>query len=221
MKYYPINLDVTNRECLVVGAGSVGTRKVKTLTGCGATVTVVSPFVSEDVLSLEKEKLVIIKKREYEENDLHGMFLVVGATGDESVNRTISMDAHRLNMLCNIADLPEACNFILPAIVERGDLLLAISTSGKSPAFAKKLRKDLEKKFGEEYALFLTLMGNIRSKLLSEKHEPEAHKHLFEKVIENGLLDLIEKKQIDEINALLFEILGNGYVYEELMKKTT
>jgi precorrin-2 dehydrogenase len=218
MKYYPINLDVTNRECLVVGAGSVGTRKVKTLIRCGAKVTVVSPFVSAEVLSLEKEGLVTIKKRAYEEKDLHGMFLVIGATADVSVNRKISTDANGLNMLCNIADMPEACNFILPAIVERGDLLLSISTSGKSPAFAKKLRKNLEKQFGEEYSIFLTLMGSIRAKLLSEKHEPEAHKPLFEEIIENDLMGLIKKKKIDAINTLLFKVLGDGYVYEELMK---
>jgi len=148
MKYYPINLDINNRECLVVGAGSVGTRKVKTLVDCGARVTVVSLGVSDEVLSLEKSGRIKIKKRPYKAQDLEGMFLVIGATGDESTNRKISLDAGRLNLLCNIADLPDACNFILPAIVKRGDLLISISKSGKSPAFAKKLRKDLEKKFG-------------------------------------------------------------------------
>ena len=221
MKYYPINLNVTNRECLVVGAGSVGTRKVKTLLSCGASVIVVSPFVSEDVLFLEQKGLVTIKNRAYEEGDLQGMFLVIGATGDESVNRQISKDAHRRNMLCNIADVPEACNFILPAIVERGDLVLTISTSGKSPAFAKKLRKDLEQQFGEEYSLFLILMGKIRSKLLSGAHEPEAHKPLFENIIKNDLLGLIRKNKVDDINALLFNVLGEGYLYEELMKNYT
>jgi precorrin-2 dehydrogenase/sirohydrochlorin ferrochelatase len=221
MKYYPIQLDVTNRPCLVVGAGNVGTRKIKTLITCGAVVTVVSPAVSEDVLSLELEGLITLKKKAYEEKDLHGMFLVIGATGDESVNRQISRDAQKMSMLCNIADLPDACNFILPAIVERGDLLLAVSTSGKSPAFAKKLRKDLEKQFGEEYSVFLTLMGNIRLKLLSEAHEPEAHKPLFEKIIENDLLGLIRENRVDDINALLSDVLGEGYVYENLMENNT
>lgn len=221
MRYYPVNLDVANRPCLVVGAGNVGTRKVKTLITCGAKVTVVSPLASEDVLSLELEGLITLKKKAYEERDLHGMFLVIGATGDESVNRQVSRDAHRVGMLCNIADLPDACNFILPAIVERGDLLLAISTSGKSPAFAKKLRKDLEKQFGKEYALFLTLMGNIRLKLLNEAHEPEAHKPLFEKIIENDLLGLIRENRVNDINALLHDVLGKGYIYENLMENNT
>ncbi len=221
MKYYPINLDINNRECLVAGAGSVGTRKVKTLIDCGANVTVVSPEVSDAVLSFETSDQIKIKKRPYKAQDLEGMFLVIGATGDESINRKISLDAGRLNLLCNIADLPDACNFILPAIVERGDLLISISTSGKSPAFAKKLRKNLEKEYGKEYALFLKLMGCIRKKLLSEKHEPEAHKHLFEKIIGNGLLDLVKEKKTGDINALLYEVLGEGYKYEDLIKKET
>jgi precorrin-2 dehydrogenase/sirohydrochlorin ferrochelatase len=220
MKYYPINLDIKNRECLVVGAGGVGTRKVKTLVDCGANVTVVSPVLSDEILSLEEKNKIKVKKRHYQTKDLEGMFLVIGATGDESINRKISLDADRLNLLCNIADLPEACNFILPSIVERGDLIISISTSGKSPAFAKRLRKDLEKEFGEEYAQLLRIMGNIRKKLLSEQHEPEAHKHMFEQIIENGLLDLIRENRQDDINALLFEILGEGYEYKDLLEKS-
>ena len=91
-------------------------------------------------------------------------------------------------ILCNIADRPKICDFIFPSIVNRGDLIIAISTSGKSPAFAKKMRKDLEKEFGNEYAEFLRLMGAIRNKLLSRNHEPEAHKHLFENLIKGSWL---------------------------------
>jgi precorrin-2 dehydrogenase/sirohydrochlorin ferrochelatase len=120
-------------------------------------------------------------------------------------------------MLCNIADRPEDCNFILPAIVNRDDLIIAISTSGKSPAFAKKIRKDLEKVFGSEYAEFLKLMGNIRNKLLSEDHEPEAHKHLFEQLIKRDLVKMIKDRNIAAVNSLLLDILGKGYIFDELM----
>jgi precorrin-2 dehydrogenase/sirohydrochlorin ferrochelatase len=121
-------------------------------------------------------------------------------------------------MLCNIADRPDVCNFILPAIVNRGDLVISISTSGKSPAFAKKLRKELEKQFGVEYAEFLRLMGAIRKKLLSEKHEPEAHKHLFEQLIKSDLVEMIKNNRKEDINFLLFDVLGHGYEFESLMK---
>jgi len=174
MRYYPINLDVLNRKCLIVGGGSVGTRKVLTLLDCGAKVTLVSPDASEKLLELVDNGLIAWEKRSYLTSDLDGTFLVIGATDDEELNHQISADAEKLNMLCNIADRPEVCNFILPAIVNRGDLMISISTSGKSPAFAKTLRKELERQFGVEYAEFLRLMGAIRKKLLSEKHEPEA-----------------------------------------------
>jgi len=217
MRYYPVYLDIQNRNCLVVGGGAVGTRKVMTLLNCGAMVTVVSPDISEQLLELTDTGSIILKKRPYQASDIDNMFLVIGATDNEVLNQQIHRDAERLNKLCNIADRPEACNFILPSIVNRGDLMIAISTSGKSPAFAKKLRKDLEKEFGNEYAEFLTLMGEIRKKLLAEKHEPEAHKPLFEQLINKRLIEMIKDSNTEEINMLLFEILGKGYNYEALM----
>jgi len=218
MQYYPVSLDIKNRKCLVVGGGSVGTRKVKTLLECGAQVTVVSPGVSGQLRELVDSGLIILEKRPYREADLDGMFLVIGTTDDEELNRQISIDAEKLNMLCNIADRPEVCNFILPSIVKRGDLTISISTSGKSPALAKRLRIELEEQFGNEYAEFLRLMGAIRKKLLSQKHEPEAHKHLFEKLISRGLLDMIRGKRKDEIDSLLHEVLGEDFRFDELMR---
>jgi precorrin-2 dehydrogenase/sirohydrochlorin ferrochelatase len=217
MRYYPVNLDIRNRKCLVVGGGDVGTRKVMTLLDCGAKVVVVSPDVTENIEELSNKGLIKLQRRGFKPNDLDKMFLVIGATDNPELNRQIHNEAEGLGMLCNIADRPEVCNFILPAIVNRGDLIIAISTSGKSPAFAKKMRKDLEKKFGTEYAEFLTLMGGIRNKLLSEDHEPEAHKHVFENLIKRDLITLIKHRDIAAINSLLFEILGEGYIFDELM----
>jgi len=219
MKYYPVNLDIRNRKCLVVGGGGVGTRKVMTLLECGATVVVISPAVTAKIDELSKNDLIKLEKRGFKLTDLDQMFLVIGATDNPELNRQIHTEAERLGMLCNIADRPEECNFILPAIVNRGDLIIAISTSGKSPAFAKKMRKDLEMEFGTEYAEFLKLMGGIRNKLLSQDHEPEAHKPLFEKVIQRDLVKMIKDRDIAAVNSLLFEILGEGYVFDELMAK--
>jgi len=196
----------------------VGTRKVMTLVECGAVVTVVSSDVAEELLELAEKKMIELKRRPYESSDIDGMFLVIGATDNEELNRQINKDAEHQNKLCNIADRPDACNFVLPSIVNRGNLVIAISTSGKSPAFAKKMRQDLEKEFGEEYDEFLQLMGAIRKKALSEKHEPEAHKHLFEQLINRGLVDMVRNHDEERINSLLLEIFGQGYRFEELMK---
>ena len=219
MSFYPVNLDIKDKGCLVVGGGAVASRKAKTLAECGGIVTVVSPKFSEALRELEKRSEVTLVCRPYETADLDGKFLVIGATNDGDLNRLINADAEARNMLCNIADVPDICNFILPSIIRRGDLVVAISTSGKSPAFAKKLRKDLEKSFGDEYARFLTLMGAARKKLLSTAHAPEAHKPLFERLINHNLLELIKNDRKEEINRLLGDVLGEGYDYYELVKQ--
>lgn len=219
MRYYPVCLDIRKRKCLVVGGGSVGTRKVLTLLSCGADITVVSPKVTAQLEGLADNGSIILNKRAFQTSDLKGMFLVFGATDNEALNRQIRTGAERLGLLCNIADRPEACNFILPSIVNRGDLIIAISTSGQSPAFAKKLRKDLEAVFGNEYAVLLKLMGAVRQKLLSRDHQPEAHKPLFEKLLNRNLLALIKDRKYKDINALLLEILGQGYEFEALMNE--
>ncbi len=217
MRYYPINLDIRGRRCIVVGGGRVGVRKVKTLAQCGAGVTVVSPETVPRLDALVDGKTVVLKKRPYQSEDLEGMFLVIGATDDEDLNRRIHADAESRGILCNIADRPEICNFTLPAIVARGDFTMAISTAGKSPAFAKHIRKKLESEFGPEYGALLDLMGAVRARLLAEAHAPEEHKPLFEALITGGLLELIKADHIDRIDQLLESVLGPGYRYRHLV----
>ena len=219
MRYYPINLDIQDRRCLVVGGGSVGTRKVITLLDCGAAVTVISHRATDKLNELAKAGSIILRNRSYRTADLKDVFLVIGATDDETLNQKISRDAVSRNILCNIADRPSACNFILPSIVHQGDLVITISTSGKSPALAKKLRKSLERQFGDEYADLLQLMGAIREKLLRQAHEPEAHKHLFNQLIDNGLLEMIREGRKDDINRLLEETLGHEFGYDTLIDR--
>lgn len=218
MRYYPVNLDVRNRACLVVGGGKVGARKVKTLMDCGARVTVVSPAMDPSLAALAGQPALTLKNRPYRSTDLDDMFLVIGATDDENLNQQISRDAEDRNLLCNIADRPRVCNFILPAIVSRGDLVITVSTSGQSPAFAKQLKTALANEFGEEYAVLLKLMGAIRKKLLCVAHAPEAHKPLFEQLLAGDPADLIRKGDYQAIDDLLFNVLGPGYRFEELMR---
>ena len=218
MRYYPIHLDIQNRNCLVVGGGSVGTRKVATLLACGANVTVISPQATAQLQKHAQVGSITLINRRYRAADLDDIFLVIGATDDETLNRQISNDAENRNILCNIADRPEVCNFILPSIVHRGDLIITISTSGKSPALAKKLRKTLENRFGDEYTHFLTLMGIIRKKLLSQSHQPEAHKHLFNELIDSGLIEMIRDGRKEDIDRILCEILGKEFAYDSLIQ---
>ena len=201
----------------MVGGGRVGARKVGTLLQCAAVVTVVSPTIVPSLSQLAASKAIFLKQRPYQTDDMEGMFLVIGATDDEALNRRIHADAENRRLLCNIADRPEICNFTLPAIVQRDDFVMAISTAGKSPAFAKHIRKQLETQFGPEYGTVLDLMGAIRVKLLAEAHEPEAHKPLFEQLIAGDLLDLVKANNVARIDELLGKILGPGYRYDQLM----
>ncbi|MBW1677961.1 MAG: bifunctional precorrin-2 dehydrogenase/sirohydrochlorin ferrochelatase [Deltaproteobacteria bacterium] len=218
MRYYPVNLDVQNRGCLVVGGGSVGERKVKTLLECGARVTVVTTLATERLHALASEGHIDLKTRGYEPSDLKGKFLVIGATDSEEINEKISEDAARRGLLCNIADRPAACSFVLPAIVRQGDLVIAISTSNKSPAVARRIRQTLEKEFGPEYAVLLNLMGAIRQKLLAEAKSPEAHKRMFERLLDEGLLEMIRDNRIKDVDGLLKDVLGEAYGWNELMR---
>lgn len=218
MRYYPAYLDVNNRNCLVVGGGRVGTRKVGTLLACGANVTVISLEATETLEQMAAKGEITLKRRVYKSGDLDAVFLVIGATDNQPVNKQIHDDATAAQRLCNIADQPELCNFVLPSIINQGDLSIAISTAGKSPAFAKHLRRQLQNQFGPEHGDLLELMGAIRSRLLAAEHAPEAHKPLFEALIQKGLLGMVREHDITSINKLLAEVLGPGYIYAELME---
>lgn len=211
MRYYPVYLDINGRNCLVVGGGQVGTRKVKGLLQSGAIVTVVTLEATQAIATWATEKKICLLQRAYKTSDLEGQFMVIGATDNEMLNRQIYTDAEQRNMLCNIADWLPGCNFILPAVIRRGDLALAISTAGKSPAFARFLRLKLENEYGMEYASLLDLMGTIRKKLLAQEHAPEEHKPLFEALISGGLLELIRDNNPTEIDVLLTRIFGDDF----------
>ena len=218
MKYYPIGLNLQNRNCLVVGAGGVGVRKARTLVRCMAKVTVVSPEFDTNLWESLRQTVKLVK-REYCHGDLEGMFLVIGATNNRQLNKTIGQQAKKENILFNGADLPELSDFIVPAVVERGDLTIAVSTSGNSPAFAKTIKQHLEHQFGPEYERFLCLMGNIRHNLLNREHDPDKHRDIFKQLLDKGLFDLIKKNDQEQIHHLLKDLLGKNHGVEKLFQE--
>lgn len=217
LAYYPIHLDVSGKTCLVAGGGAVAARKVQTLLECGASVLVVSPWLCPALESLAGQNAILVRRRGYKKSDLKNVFLVIGATDDEAANAQISADARERNMLVNIVDRPAECSFIVPSVLRRKDLVITVSTGGKSPAFAKHLRKELEGRFGPEYGDFLELMGAIRARLLAQAHAPEEHKGLFERLIAGGLLEHIQNKDLEKADALLYAVLGTGFTVRDLM----
>lgn len=217
MKYYPAYLNIADRSCVVVGGGGVATRKTKTLIECGAAITVISPELTRELSDLARVKKINWENKPYSSSDLKGAFLVIGATNDKDLNRRIHGDAKNSGALCNIADQPELCDFILPSLVKRGDLVIAVSTTGKSPAYAKKLKERLESCLGEEQALFLTLMGVIREKILTDRKASHINNTLFKKLVDAGLVEMIRDNDQKAINETLSDILGAAYDYQSLM----
>ncbi|MBW2096406.1 MAG: bifunctional precorrin-2 dehydrogenase/sirohydrochlorin ferrochelatase [Deltaproteobacteria bacterium] len=157
MSYYPIFLNLSYKKALVVGGGLVAQRKVETLLEHGASTSVVSQKLTVRLKELAEEKKIQYLGPEFSEEYLDDMFLVIAATDDQELNHRVSLCAQERGLLVNAVDQPEDCNFIVPSIVRRGDLQVAISTSGKSPALARKLRQELEVQFGEEYEKLLSL----------------------------------------------------------------
>ena len=218
MKYYPVFLDIKDKTCLVVGGGGVGARKAKTLANCGARVVVVSLAFSSGVDGLD-HPLIECQKKAYEPKDLSGVCLVFAATNDPQLNRRIKADAKAQKVLCNVADGAGHSDFILPSVMHKGDLILAVSTSGTSPALARKIRQDLEAQLGPGVEKMLELMGNIRKKLLAQGHAPEDHKTIFYALIEAGLLEMIQSEDKARINAVLADVVGEDYRYQELISQ--
>jgi precorrin-2 dehydrogenase / sirohydrochlorin ferrochelatase len=217
MRYYPLFLNLNNRTCLVVGGGKVGARKARGLLSAGARVVVVSPQMDASLEVLRPHERLRLERRAYRPQDMEGVFLVFAATDDKAQNRRIQKDAGGRQTLCNIADRPELCDFILPAVVRQGDLALAITTAGKSPALAKRLRRQFADQLGPEYARLTELLGAIRRRLLSEGHDPEGHQQVFNTLLDGDLLGLLRTDRKDEIDALLAATLGPGYRLENLM----
>jgi siroheme synthase-like protein len=163
--YYPVSLNIQGKRCVVIGGGKVALRKIKMLLDCGANVSVISPKPHPDIAKLSKERAIHLIQRDYESQDLKGAVIAIVCTDVKEVNRKVADEAKKAGILVNVADDPEPSDFIIPAFFRRGNLTLAVSTSGVSPALARKIRTKLEKSFGEEYASLLSLIGEVRSTL--------------------------------------------------------
>jgi precorrin-2 dehydrogenase/sirohydrochlorin ferrochelatase len=208
MKYYPVFLDVQGRRCLVVGGGGVAQRKVRGLVEAGAQVTVISPELTSSLRRLVNKKRITHLPRRYRKGDLRGYFLVYGATDHSSTQNLIAAGVKSSAVLLNIVDRPGLCNFIAPAIVKRGDLILAISTGGASPALAKKLRGELEQSFGPEYARALRFLQSLRKKLMASSLPSSERHRIFTQLVRSPLLKYFRDGDRTKIEALLGRIVG-------------
>lgn len=160
---FPVFLKLEGRRCLVVGGGRIAEQKLEALLAAGADVHVVAPAASESIRQLAASGKLAWSQRAFAPADLDGVFLVIAATGNREVNAALFREAEHARVLCNAVDEPEHCRFYYPAVVRRGELQIAISTAGRSPALAQRLRSELEAAFGPEYETWLQWLGNVRS----------------------------------------------------------
>ena len=179
MTLFPMFLKLEGRSCLVVGAGAIGEPKIESLLTSGASVRVIAPRVTAAVAEWARAGTIVWDAREFNSADLDGVFLVIAATSSRGVNGTIFREAQQRNILCNVVDDPEYCDFYYPAVVRRGDLQVAISTNGHSPALAQRIRRELEIQFGTEYGEWLTKLGKIRQQLFASEMNPDERRRVL------------------------------------------
>ena len=205
--YYPVNLDVRGKSCLVVGGGEVAHRKAKGLLRAGAFPTVLAPQVGEKLKRLGQNRKIRFVRDHFKEKYLKGHFLTVVATDDRETNSLIGQLCQKRNLLVNVVDQPEDCTFTVPSLFKRGPLTIAISTNGASPALSKRIRKELEKNYGKEFGEFLSLMVKLRKEAIQRIPTLKARKHRFEKVIASNVLLLLQKGKRSEARQRIREIL--------------
>jgi precorrin-2 dehydrogenase / sirohydrochlorin ferrochelatase len=182
MILFPAFLNLAGRRCVVVGAGPVAEEKIEGLLGAGAEVRVVAPEATRRIRELARKDKISWNERAFRASDLSGAFLVVAATSSPSLHAQIYGQAQRRRVLCNVVDDPEHCDFYYGSVVRRGELQIAISTGGHSPALAQRLRKKMEREFGAEYEAWLKELGKIRKRLFAKKIAPGRRRALLHRL---------------------------------------
>jgi precorrin-2 dehydrogenase/sirohydrochlorin ferrochelatase len=176
---FPMFVKLEGRPVLVVGAGRIAESKIPGLLESGAKVRVVAPAANDALRSWASSGAIAYDPREFEGADLNGVFLVIAATSSSPLNASVFQEARRRNILCNAVDDPENCDFYYGAVVRRGALQLAISTDGKSPALAQRLRAELEEQFGPQYAEWLEQLAEAREELFQHEMDPERRRKIL------------------------------------------
>jgi precorrin-2 dehydrogenase len=211
--YYPAILSLGGRRALVVGAGKVGEGKISGLLNAGAEVHVVSLQATEQVTRWAKEGRIELSLRAFEETDLDGCFLVVAATESNDTNVRVFEGAEARQMLCNVVDVTHLCNFILPSIVRRGDLAIAVSTGGASPALARRIRLAIQQCYGDEYAPAMQILGSLREELKQRYPHPNDRKVLFERMVYSNFMELVRADDAEGLEAWVERCIEEGPAY--------
>jgi precorrin-2 dehydrogenase / sirohydrochlorin ferrochelatase len=206
---YPINLvGLANRLCLIVGGGPVAFRKAEGLLEAGAIPRVVAPQVVGELAALATRGAIRLELRPFEVPDLDGAFLVIAATDDPALNRAVSEEAQARGALVNVVDVPEESSFIVPAVVRRGAMNIAVSTGGASPALARRLREQLDAQFGPEYKQLVDLLAELRPGLVARYSPGKPRLEAALRLVDAGLHRTIAERGLEAAREQARSLLG-------------
>ena len=205
---YPMSLKLEGRRCVVIGGGQVAARKVGALLECGAVVTVVSPALCPALETRASAGSIAIARRPFEPGDLDGAVVAIAATDDSGVNKAVLAAGRESGVLVNVVDVPDLCDFYVPAQIRRGDLAVTISTGGACPALSKRLRERVESLFGPEYAPYLELLARFRRELKTRIPEQKQRAKAEEAFLDTPALSLLAEGKQEEAERVLSECLA-------------
>lgn len=206
--YYPVYLEMRGQPCVVIGGGKIAEGKVEGLLATQANVTVISPELTARLHELVETNQITHLARAYQHGDLAGAFLVICATDKTEINHQVWQEASANWQLVNVVDDTERCNFIAPSILRKGDLTIAISTSGKAPALAVRLKERLQRELGPEYERFLELAGELREPLARHILDFETRKAVWYELVDSEILDVLARGNESAAKEIISQIVG-------------
>jgi precorrin-2 dehydrogenase/sirohydrochlorin ferrochelatase len=192
-----VALNLENKSCLVIGGGQIAERKVRILLECGGLVKVVSPQLTTVLAKLAQSGAITHRRGVYKASDLAGAFIVIAATSHNGVNRQVAEDCRKYNLLVNVVDDPSSANFFVPATVRRGSLQIAVSTGGKSPLLARRIREELEELYGDIFEEFIDFLGGVRDRIITDVADPGQRSLLLRNLIDPETLSLLREGHLD------------------------
>jgi precorrin-2 dehydrogenase/sirohydrochlorin ferrochelatase len=204
-----LNLNLAGQPAVIAGGGTVAARKAVLLLECGMQVTIIAPALSPALSALRSKGLIKWVERVCMPGDLQGAALIIAATDNRSVNASIAEEARQLNILVNVTDAPQQGTVTFPAVLNRGNLQIAVSTAGNSPAFAVVVRDQLAGSIGEEYGKGLELLAELREKLLTVGQAETYNTNLIKALVQSGLLDKIKTGDLPAATALIESMLNS------------
>lgn len=205
--YYPIFLNLTEQKVLVIGGGKVAERKVRSLLKCHARVQVISPDLTVGLEKVARAKGIRCRKRRFVPSDLDGFRLVICATDDPAINRSAYDHAKQKGIFCNVVDAPDLCNFIVPSVIRRGDLTVAVSTGGSSPALARKVREEVGLLLGPEYREFLALLRKVRPLIQHEIPDKGRRTRIYRELVDTGAQKMLRLGRRREAREEISKVL--------------